>query len=272
MILEGASALVVPIRSGGRRRLSGGEFCWLTHQDFVRYFLNSIALFAPVAALSVAALGLVRPAGPAVRLHDPALSAVPLLRRALADHSAVAVLSAAGGLAGELSPALLASSSDATAAAAAVAALSVGDLLAFADYASPPGSLVRAIQSRLKDRGLDRLLRLIEQEDAADAASVLSVSPSSSSSSDEESAGPKRHRRRQRSSFSSSEAAACHPGSSLMAVMVQAVAHRASHVWVVEDADDDDDDYDYGSGCRRVVGMVAFADVLRVFREQLVAL
>ncbi|OAY72740.1 CBS domain-containing protein CBSX5 [Ananas comosus] len=269
VILEGASALVVPIRSGGRRRLSGGgEFCWLTHEDFVRYFLNSIALFAPVAALSVAALGLVRPAGPSVRLHDPALSALPLLRRALADHSAVAVLSAAGDLAGELSPALLASSSDVTAAAAAVATLSVGDLMAFADYASPPESLVRAIKSRLKGRGLDRLLDLIE-EDVADAASVLSVSPfATSSSSDEESVGPKR-RRRQRSgrSLSSSEAAACHPGSSLMAVMVQAVAHRVSHVWVVEDDVDD-----YGSGGRRLVGIVAFADVLSVFREQLVEL
>ncbi|OAY76343.1 CBS domain-containing protein CBSX5 [Ananas comosus] len=218
----------------------------------------------PVAALSVAASPR-RPPAPRAPPR-PRLSASPPPPR-LADHSAVPVLSAAGDLAAS-SPGAPRLSSDVT-APPPPSPPSRRDLMAFADYASPPESLVRAIKSRLKGRGLDRLLDLIE-EDAADAASVLSASPfATSSSSDEESVGPKRRRQRQRSgrSLSSSEAAACHPGSSLMAVMVQAVAHRVSHVWVV-----DDDVDDYGSGGRRLVGMVAFADVLSVFREQLVAL
>jgi hypothetical protein len=40
--------------------------------------------------------------------------------------------------------------------------------------------------------------------------------------------------------------------------MVQALAHRVSYVWVLEEEDD----------CR-LAGIVTFADVLRVFREQL---
>lgn len=54
------------------------------------------------------------------------------------------------------------------------------------------------------------------------------------------------------------EVIVCQPGSSLVAVMIQALAHRVDHVWVVDKKDD----------CK-VVGIVTFTDVLRVFRDQL---
>ncbi|KAJ4746902.1 hypothetical protein LUZ62_081307 [Rhynchospora pubera] len=56
------------------------------------------------------------------------------------------------------------------------------------------------------------------------------------------------------------EVVVCQPGSSLVAVMVQALAHRVDHVWVVDAKDD----------CK-VVGIVTFNEVLRVFRDQLTA-
>jgi CBS domain-containing protein len=54
------------------------------------------------------------------------------------------------------------------------------------------------------------------------------------------------------------EVVVCQPGSSLVAVMVQALAHRVDHVWVVDEKAD----------CK-VVGIVTFTNVLRVFRDQL---
>ncbi|XWS52042.1 hypothetical protein CRYUN_Cryun11dG0033300 [Craigia yunnanensis] len=53
-----------------------------------------------------------------------------------------------------------------------------------------------------------------------------------------------------------SEAIVCHPKSSLVAVMVQAIAHKVNYVWVIED------------DCS-LVGIVTFSDTLKVFREHL---
>lgn len=52
------------------------------------------------------------------------------------------------------------------------------------------------------------------------------------------------------------EAIVSYPWSSLMAVMIQAIAHRVNYVWVVED------------DCK-LVGIVTFGDMLKVFREHL---
>ncbi|KAL3627427.1 CBS domain-containing protein cbsx5 [Castilleja foliolosa] len=52
------------------------------------------------------------------------------------------------------------------------------------------------------------------------------------------------------------EAIVCHPGSSLVAVMIQAIAHRVNYVWVIDNE------------CG-VVGIVTFANMLEVFRENL---
>ncbi|WVZ59496.1 hypothetical protein U9M48_009624 [Paspalum notatum var. saurae] len=261
-VLSGAQVLAVPLRAGGRKKQLGGgaaagDFCWLTQEDLVRYFLNSIGLFYHVAARSVSSLGLVRADFLSVRPGDAALSAVPLLRRAIATETAVAVVTEDGHLVGEISPALLAACDET--AAAAIATLSAADLMAYIDYfGSPPEHILRAIKAGLKDKGLDAMLELIEDETLSSSFSSLS---SASSSSDEETAGRAQLRRPSSGSYgrrSAEEPVVCSPTSSLVAVMVQALAHRVSYVWVLEEDDD----------CR-LAGVVTFADVLRVFRGQL---
>uniref|UniRef100_A0A0D9XL51 CBS domain-containing protein n=1 Tax=Leersia perrieri TaxID=77586 RepID=A0A0D9XL51_9ORYZ len=285
-VLSGAQVLAVPLRSGGRKKqlagggggvgVAGGDFCWLTQEDLVRYFLNSISIFSHVAGRSVSSLGLIRGAADAdadacglltVRPHEAAMSAVPLLRRAIATETAVAVVDDDGHLVGELSPALLASCHDeaaAATAAAAVATLSVADLMSYIDYCggSPPEHIVRAIKAGLKSKGLDAMLELVENETASSFS--FSSSSSSASSSDDEAHGRAAQRLRRRPSSgsygrrSTEEPVVCSPASSLVAVMMQALAHRASYLWVLDEDDD----------CR-LAGIVTFADVLRVFREQL---
>ncbi|XP_066338658.1 CBS domain-containing protein CBSX5-like [Miscanthus floridulus] len=263
-ILSGAQVLAVPLRAGGRRKQLGGggggasgagDFCWLTQEDLVRYFLNSIGLFYHVAARSVSSLGLVRTDFLSVRPGEAALSAVPLIRRAVATETAVAVVTEDGHLVGEISPALLAACDET--AAAAIATLSAADLMAYVDYfGSPPEHILRAVKAGLKDKGLDAMLALIEDETLSSFSSLSSAS----SSSDEE-AGRAQLRRPSSGSYgrrSAEEPVVCSPASSLVAVMVQALAHRVSYVWVLDEDND----------CR-LAGIVTFADVLRVFREQL---
>ncbi|XP_064955325.1 CBS domain-containing protein CBSX5-like [Musa acuminata AAA Group] len=272
-ILDGAQSLVVPIRAAAspRKFTSGStaELCWLTREDFVRFFLNSIALFSPVPALSVTDLGLVRPAALAVRPQDPALSALPLIRAALAEQTSVAVVSDDGRLIGEISPFTLAHCDERV--APALAALSAGDLMTFVDcVGAPRKSAMRSIRAQLRAKGLLGMLELLD----ADVSPPFSPSTSSSESDDESSPSspplsngrgrPRVTRSAWRSgSYSarmgrrSEEAIVCHPWSSLVAVMIQALAHRVSYVWVV-----DADDY-------YLDGIVTFSDILEVFREQL---
>ncbi|KAH7664384.1 CBS domain-containing protein [Dioscorea alata] len=257
-ILEGIQTLVVPIR---RRKLSAGggvEFCWLTQEDLVRHFLNSIAVISSVAARPVASLNVVRSDFVAVRHRDPALSALPLLRRAISTQTSVAVVTDDGKLIGEISPSTLANCDEGV--AAALAALSAGDLMAYIDCSpAPPVSAILAVKSKLKEKNLTGMLELLDEE-----FSQTLVMPLSSSSDEEEDTSTMNRRkpRRMRSgSYSarmgrrSEEAIVCHPESSLVAVMVQALAHRVSYVWVV------DEEY-------TLVGIVTFPDILKVLREQ----
>ena len=256
-ILSGAQVLAVPIRSGGRKKQLAGvagvtsDFCWLTQEDLVRYFLNSISLFYHVAARFVSSLGLVRPDFLSVRPDEAALSAVPLICCAIATETAVAVVSADGHLVGEISTAHLAACDET--AAAAIATLSAADLMAYVDYfGSPPEHILRAIKTGLKSKGLDAMLEFIEDE-------TMTSFSLSSSSSDEDTG--RALRRPSSGSFgrrSTEEPVVCSPASSLVAVMVQALAHRVSYLWVLDEEDD----------CR-LAGIVTFADILRVFREQL---
>ncbi|KAH0456892.1 hypothetical protein IEQ34_014799 [Dendrobium chrysotoxum] len=270
LLLEGAHILWVPIRSfAGRKKLGGsggssGEFCWLTQEDFVRFFFNSIAIFSPIAALSVTELGLVRSADVlSVHYHDAALSFLPLIRRALVEQTSVAVVTDDHKLIGEISPSTLAGCDESV--AAAIAALSAGDLMAYIDWcASPPDAAVRTVKSILKEKGMQGMLELMQGELSPPMFSSSSSTSSASSSSDEEGEKLRRPRRtRWMGSYSarmgrrSEEAIVCHPGSSLVAVMVQALAHRVGYVWVVEE--------DYS-----LVGIVVFREILKVFREQLV--
>uniref|UniRef100_A0A0A9AVT8 CBS domain-containing protein n=1 Tax=Arundo donax TaxID=35708 RepID=A0A0A9AVT8_ARUDO len=246
------------------------ELCWLTVEDVVRFLLSSIALFAPTTSRSVSELGVVRPATLAVAAGENALSAVPLLRTALASHTSVAVVSGLfpRRLAGEISPSTLCSCD--VSVAAALAALSAGDLMAFIDWGgAPPDGTLHAVRSRLRRRNLLGMLDLLYGGDPScpSSSSSSSSASSSSSSSDEDEDDGKTciaspcARRGKRSFYSArtmarrpvEEAIVCHQGSSLVAVMVQAMAHRATHVWVVEEGE--------------LVGVVGLVDVLRVLRH-----
>lgn len=239
------------------------DYCVLTREDIVRHlFSYSISLFAPVAARTVASLGLVRRDVHAVHADDDALDAIPLLRRSIADGTAVAVVADDDALVGEICTGVL-GSCDIESASAVFAALSAGDVMTYIDCSlSPPEFLLRSIRAQLKGRGMDAMADLMDAAD--DAASSLPLSPSSSSSASSDEDSPFGRARRARRSSSGSfrwrstkDVAACHAGSSLVAVMAQALAHRVGYVWVVDEV----------SGA--LTGVVSFADVLAVLREHL---
>ncbi|CAA7410609.1 unnamed protein product [Spirodela intermedia] len=269
LILEGAQNLVVPIRSVGRKKLHSyaADFCCLVQEDFVRFFLNSIGAFSQVSSLSVESLGIIRRDVLAVRYHEPALSALPLIKEALMYQTAVAVVTDDGKLVGEISPSTLASCDETV--VAAIATLSAGELMAFVDCGGPPEEAVRTVKARLRKRGMEGMLELIEEEASLSSSASdtsLSTLSSGSSSSDEESTTPARTRRLEKHGGSGSysvrmgrsleEAIVSHPGSSLVAVLIQALAHRVNYVWVVED------DFE-------LAGLVTLTDVLKIFRDPL---
>ncbi|GFS34619.1 CBS domain-containing protein [Actinidia rufa] len=265
LILQGAQNLVVPIKTNSRRKLqkssitshNGREFCWLTQEDIVRFLLSSIGLFSPIPAVSIDTLGIISTEFLSVQYHSPASSAIGAISCSLADQTSVAVVDDEGILIGEISPFTLACCDEMV--AAAITTLSAGDLMAYIDCGGPPEDLARVVKARLEERGLERMLE------------EFTISPNvpsnSSSSSDEESLSPtaslpRSGRYNRSSSYSArmvrrAEAIVCHPGSSsLVAVMIQAIAHRVNYVWVIEE------------DCS-LAGIVTFSNMLDVFYERL---
>ncbi|KAL3647073.1 hypothetical protein CASFOL_008041 [Castilleja foliolosa] len=265
LILEGAQNLVVPIRTNSRQRKqlqkssnspslcstnhNGQEYCWLTQEDIIRFLLGLIGLFSPIPTLSVETLNLISHDYLVVDYHAPATSAIGPIYQSLVDQTSVAVIDDGGTLIGEISPFTLACCDETV--AAAIMTLSAGDLMAYIDCGGPPEEIVRVVEERLKEKNLECLLD-----------EFVSGSCNGNSSSDEELAPLARMGWYTRcSSYSArmvrrAEAIVCHPGSSLVAVMIQAIAHRVNYVWVIDNE----------SG---VVGIVTFANMLEVFRENL---
>ncbi|XP_048533182.1 CBS domain-containing protein CBSX5-like [Triticum urartu] len=263
LLANNSHSLLVPLHARARKKHhhASAGYCVLTQQDIVRHLFGSISLFAPVAALSVASLGLVRrDDAHAVHVDDDALDAIPLLQRSIGHGTAVAVVADDDALVGEICPGVLGSCDDVESVSAAFAALSAGDAMTYIDcYFSPPEFLLRSIRAELTDKGLHAMCDLM---DAAYTTDVAALS-SSSTSSDEEClplAPARRARKMSSGSFrwrSTEDVAACHAGSSLVAVMAQALAHRVGHVWVVDEL----------TGA--LVGVVSCADVLAVLRDHL---
>ncbi|KAJ7948628.1 CBS domain-containing protein CBSX5-like [Quillaja saponaria] len=276
LILQGAQNLVVPIstkQSNFARRKqnqksstttvhNGWEFCWLTQEDVMRFLLSSIGLFSPIPALSIDTLGIISSDVLAIDYFSPASAAVGAITSSLTQQTSVAIVDSDGILIGEISPFTLACCDETV--AAAITALSAGDLMAYIDCGGPPEDLVRVVKARLKEKNLERML-----EDFTILSSLVTDPsfPSISSSSDEESAlSPtttlaRAGRYTRSSSYSArmvrrAEAIVCHPKSSLVAVLIQAIAHRVNYVWVIED------------DCS-LLGIVTFSNMLKVFREHL---
>ncbi|KAJ1280128.1 hypothetical protein BS78_04G207900 [Paspalum vaginatum] len=271
LLADGCQGLLVPLHGRARRRhhqaqvvpsadaVATADCCVLTREDIVRHLFGSISHFSPVAARTVASLGLVRRDVHAVHADDDGLGAIPLLRSAVADGTAVAVVADDNALVGEVCPGLLALC-DVEPVSAAFAALSAGDVMTYMDCSlshSPPEFLVGAVRAQLAEKGLDAMAELMDCTGTDDA-----FSPSSSTSSDEDSPSGRARRLRRISSGSfgwrsTEDVVACHSESSLVAVMAQALAHRVGYVWVVDEI----------SGV--LVGVVRFLDVLAVLREHL---
>ncbi|CAH2077776.1 unnamed protein product [Thlaspi arvense] len=267
LIIEGAQNLIVPIqtKSFTKRKQqndnvsvttthhsNGQRFCWITQEDIIQFLLGTIAVFSPFPAMTISDLGIINSTHAILAVHynSPASTVVSAISRALADQTSVAVVDYEGDeslmcLIGEISPMIL-TCCDET-AAAAVATLSAGYLMEYLDGGNPPESLVQEVRNRLEEKGLMGLLSLFD--------SLSPSSPCSGYSSEEESPA------RTTTSFGRSmsisarmsrkaEAVVCNPKSSLMAVMIQAIAHRANYTWVI-----DKDGY--------FVGMVTFVDILK---------
>ncbi|KAK1618408.1 hypothetical protein QYE76_023925 [Lolium multiflorum] len=270
LLANNSHSLVVPLhKRAGRKKhhvsavsaASGtASYYVLTQQDIVRHLFGSISHFSPVAALTVASLGLIRRDVHAVHVDDDALDAIPLLQTSIGSGTAVAVVADDSALVGEICPGVL-SSCDVESVSAAFAALSAGDVMTYIDcYFSPPEFLLRSVRARLTEKGLHAMRDLMDAAYTTDAAALSS----STSSSDEESPLARSGRARRMSSGTGSfrwrsteDVAACHAGNSLVAVMAQALAHRVGHVWVLDEV----------TGA--LVGVVSCADVLAVLRNHL---
>ncbi|KAK9056968.1 hypothetical protein SSX86_024333 [Deinandra increscens subsp. villosa] len=271
LIINGVQNLVVPIKNTTTKRKqlrqppttaptthSGGrEFCWLTQEDVIRFFLSSIGLFSPTAAYSIESLGLITTEILTVNYHSPASTAVDAISTSLADQTSVAVIDDDGILIGEISPSTLSYCDEMV--SAAIMTLSAGDLMAYIDCGGPPEDITRIVEAGLKERKLYGML-----DEFLMYSSGIPYSSSSSSSDEEMIHSPTTTwsgRYGRSDSFSArimrrAEAIVCHPGSSLVAVMIQAIALRVSYVWVIEE------------DCS-VVGIVKFSSMLKVLQEHL---
>ncbi|KAJ8438247.1 hypothetical protein Cgig2_030612 [Carnegiea gigantea] len=267
LILQGAQNLVVPIQTSSspysRRKAGSGptfhngrEYCWLTQEDVIQFILSRIGLFTPIPNLSIETLGIIRTEILTVDYHAPASLALDAIARALAEQTSVGVVDEDGTLVGEISPFTLCGCDETV--AAAIMTLSAGDLMAYIDWGGPPEDMVRVMKARLVESKLEGLLDMLSD----DYSSYSSVSSSSDDESMPLSSPTSRLARHNRSwSYSArmvrkAEAIVCHPRSSLVAVMIQAIAHRVNYVWVMED--------DY-----TLIGIVTFSDMLEVFHEHL---
>ncbi|KAI3818741.1 hypothetical protein L1987_12558 [Smallanthus sonchifolius] len=263
-ILEGAQNLVIPIQttttynqrkhylvtnpsplSATTALHNGKEFCWLTREDVIRFILNSIRVFSPIHTFTIESLNIISTETLTVHYDDPATSALPLITHSHLNQTSVAVVNQDNTLIGEISPFAL-SCCDET-ISAAITTLSAGELMAYLDYIRPPEDLVHLVRMRLQERILTGMLDLMDDY-------YNTSSSSSCSSSDEEFGAGKNGGMGRSYPGRRSEAIVCNPWNTLMAVMVQMIAHRVSYAWVVKE--------DYG-----LVGIVTFTEILRQFRS-----
>ncbi|XP_071705591.1 CBS domain-containing protein CBSX5-like [Rutidosis leptorrhynchoides] len=262
-ILEGAQNLVIPVqtttRSNQRKKLvnpstlitnttlhNGKQFCWLTREDIIRFILNSVNVFSPIPTFTIESLNIINTNILIAYYDDLAYSVLPLITQSHLKQTSIAVVNKDNTLIGEISPFAL-SCCDET-ITAAIITLSAGELMAYLDYSGPHEDLVKLVKMRLKERNLTAMLELMDDDNKS-----LSSCSSSSSSDDEFGVGKNGGMGRSYPGRRS-EAIVCNPWNTLMAVMVQMIAHRVSYAWVVKE--------DYG-----LVGIITFTEILRQFRS-----
>lgn len=263
----------------------GKEFCWINQEDVVRFLLGFIGVFSPLPSMTIEDLGIVNREVLMVEYDKPASSALQMIQLASHTQTAVAVVEhdplQGPKLIGEISPSTLMYCDETV--ALALATLSAGDFMAYVDCGGPPESLVdlvrRMINQKMGPMGEGEQDRKAGNPiPASDQPLTERDSLSTDSweeSSDEEFAaqspsGPLRDSNKWYRSCSFNKFGyasrgrrvaplTCKPWSSLVAVMVQALAHRVNYVWVTDEDSN-------------LVGMVTFLDILDVFWNHLQSL
>ncbi|KAL5841677.1 hypothetical protein ACOSQ3_012280 [Xanthoceras sorbifolium] len=263
LLLEGAQNLVIPLLtrkkfihkpSSSSTIHNNREYCWLTQEDIIRYLFNHIGLISPAPNHPIESLNIIDKDNVlTVQLEDTAASALPLIQKSLVMQTSVAVVDEEGKLIDEISPSTLNSCDENV--AAAIATLSIGDLMAYIDYGGPPQELIRLVKERLEERNMEASLELMDDDSgfSSSTSSNLSSSDEESSTCSGRSGGFGRYSTRV---VRWSEGIVCHPWNSLVAVMIQALSRRVSYVWVVEEDG-------------TLTGIVTFTGMVRVFRERL---
>lgn len=270
---EGVHNLVIPIHKENRSRRKEVEsldcsrtlhnknrtYCWLTQEDVIRFLINSIGVFSPTPASPINTLNVIDTQNIfAVSYDDPASSALNLLTASLLHQSSVAIVDPQGKLVGEISPSMLNSCDEAV--APAIATLSAGDLMAYIDCGSPPEDMVQLVKERLEEQNLGAAVELLLGGDESGVVLPSWPSFSSTSSSSDEDFGSSGKSWKSSAARGARRTEAtvtvCYPWSSLVAVMIQALAHRVSYAWVVEEDG-------------TLMGIVTFENMLKIFREQL---
>ncbi|KAH7286455.1 hypothetical protein KP509_32G007900 [Ceratopteris richardii] len=249
--------IVVPKDHGGQ------EYCWLTPEDVLRFLLGSISIFSPLPALSIEALGIIRSDVQMIEVGQDACSELELIEMACQDSSAVAIVDSTTSspgtvhFVGDISCSALQTCNEL--ASLALISLSAGDFLAFVqDCRKPPQILVDIIRTRVHEklglgmRNSSHIKQItLKPENVTFLLHKLEMWEESSSSEDDEygSASPNgphdlshkwhsMHLRNSRKGFSvrcRSGPIFCSPRSSLIAVVLQALAHREQYVWVTRE-------------------------------------
>lgn len=263
-----------------RRSHNGQAYCWLTHEDVLRFLLGSIRVFSPLPTMSIEDLGIIQTNVSIVGLKNEAVSALEMIKAACLEMSAVAVVdnaddaSGAFNLVGDISCNTLQACNET--AAIALAMLSVGEFLTYVKdcWNLVNGSMLDLIWERLSEK-LGELKGCGHTNVPFSKAQEVSLflqeielwdKPSSSDGEESGSDSPTGPHEFSPQCLSMQLRAAskvgyttksrsgpicCNPKSSLVAVLLQALAYREHYVWVTgEDG--------------RLLGIVTFRDVLNV--------
>ncbi|KAH9302546.1 hypothetical protein KI387_014129 [Taxus chinensis] len=258
----------------------GKEFCWITQEDVLRFLLGFIAVFSPLPSMTIEDLGIVNTEILTVEYDKPAATALNIIKQASQTQTAVAVIEQdplqGPKLIGEISPSTLMCCDETV--ALALATLSAGDFMAYVDCGGPPDSLVEIVRRRMDQKtglnGKGEQGSSIAASEQKYPGKQKQLTDPWEESSDEEfcdasPTGPlDNYKKWSRScSFRSNKLGfasrsrratplTCRPWSTLVAVMVQALAHRVNYVWVTDEESN-------------LVGIVTFLDILGVFWSHL---
>ncbi|KAI5079428.1 hypothetical protein GOP47_0004907 [Adiantum capillus-veneris] len=248
---------------------NGHNYCWLTHEDVLRFLLGSISVFSPLPRMSIQDLGIIQTDILMVGVDDEASSALEAIKFACLNQMAVAVVDKKEGedgpfqIVGEISCSTFQTCNET--AAIALASLSVYDFITYVqDWRSTPDMLIEAMAEKLSKRSMLSKCTIKNQHDVSQLLHDLESWELSSDDEfgNESPTGPHDllHTHHLTHFHSVTRAGCqkshsgpifCRPTSSLIAVLMQALAHREHYVWVTNEDS-------------TLVGMVTFAGILSV--------